>query len=69
MTTDNSQQGPKELGRLSADHRSFLHVVPIRRSPLDPGLDVAAEASEGAGEHEAILFRPRLRFADENTRR
>ena len=69
MTTDNSQQGPKELVQLPARRRSSLPVVPIRPSPLDPGLDVAAEASEGAGEHEAILFRPRLRFADENTRR
>jgi hypothetical protein len=66
MTTNNSQPGPNQLGRLSAGRRSSPRVVPIRRNPLDSDFDVTAEAAAEADEPEAILFRPRLRFADED---
>jgi hypothetical protein len=66
VTTNSSQPGPNQLGRLSAGRRSSLRVVPIRGNPLDPDSDVTEEATAVADESEALLFRPRLHFADED---
>lgn len=69
MTTDNSQPGPNQRGRLSAGRRCSLRVVPIRGIPLDSDFDVTADVTGEVDEPEAILFRPRLRFADEDIAR
>jgi hypothetical protein len=66
MTNDNSQQGHKEVGQPAAGSCSSLRSEPMPCNPLDLGFAVTAEASGEAGEPEAVLFRPRLHFVDED---